>query len=115
MINYIIIAVLILLLGLETWWVVKSVQKFLLVKRLFGDVYADIGTYVEHVKYVHGLELYYGDETLKGLIEHGESTCLNVEEFLEIFAEFEDSELISLPEPDTEQEQDVDDNEAEAQ
>jgi hypothetical protein len=114
MISYITIGVLALVVGLETWWIIKSVQKFLIIKQLFKDVYDDIDSYAEHVKYVHGLELYYGDETLKALIEHGDSTRLSVEEFLEIFSEFEDLEQISLPEPDTEEELAADDDEAEA-
>ena len=114
MISNITIGILVLLIGLETWWIIKSVQKFLVIKQLFKDVYDDVDSYIEHVKYVHSLERYYGDETLKALIEHGESTRLSVEEFLGIFSEFEDLEQINLPDPDTEEELAVDDDEAEA-
>jgi hypothetical protein len=119
MINYITIGVLILLvlaLAFQSWWILKTIKKLWLIKDLFAGAYEGIYSYVEHIKYVHGLERYYGDETLKGLIEHGESTRLSVEEFLEIFSEFEDLEEINLPGPDiTDEELSVDDEETDPQ
>jgi len=98
MVSYIIIGVLVLIIALQTWWILRSIKIMWTIKDLFSSVYASVATYYDHVKYVHSLERYYGDETLKGLIEHGETTCLSVEEFLGIFAEFEDSGEINLPE-----------------
>jgi len=112
MISYITIGILILVIGFETWWILKTIKKLWLIKDLFAGAYEVVSSYVEHIKYVHGLERYYGDETLKGLIEHGESTQLGVEEFLEIFSEFEDLKEINLPDPfTTDEEQSVDDTE----
>ena len=96
--SYIIIGILITIIVLQFWWIFRSIKIMWAIKDLFSSVYANIATYYDHIKYVHSLERYYGDETLKGLIEHGETTCLSVEEFLGIFAEFEDSGEINLPE-----------------
>ena len=110
MISYITIGILALIVVLQAWWIFRSIKLLWIIKDLFSSVYANIATHHEHVKYVHSLERYYGDEILKGLIEHGETTCLGVEEFLAIFAEFEDSGEINIPElEDTEEEDIVDD------
>ena len=46
------------------------------------NVLADnIAEYVGHVKAVHEMEMFYGDQTLKGLIEHGTSLIERIEEF----------------------------------
>ena len=115
MISYITIGVLSLLLVLETWWILRTIKKFWLIKDLFSDTYQEISDYVEHIKRVNELEKYYGDETLKELLEHGESTGYAVEEFLDIFSEFSDLDQINLPEFDTEEAANVDGSENERQ
>ena len=94
MIEYIIISVLVVLLILQTWWIIRSVQKFLLIRDLFEETYGYVLDYKEHVDYVHSLERYYGDETLKGLIDHGEAAALSMDEFLRIFSEFSEFDRI---------------------
>ena len=37
--------------------------------------------YVGHVKAVHEMELFYGDQTLQGLIEHGTKMIEKIEQF----------------------------------
>jgi hypothetical protein len=112
MISYITIGILGAIVILQGWWIFRSIKLLWVIKDLFSSVYANIATYYDHLKHVHSLERYYGDETLKGLIEHGESTCLGVEEFLEIFAEFEDSGEINLPEFEEEEEEEIIDEES---
>ena len=54
--------------------------------------------YVEHVKSVHEMEMFYGDQTLQGLISHGTKMVEKVEgfDFLDLrepdprFEEYED-------------------------
>ena len=98
MIMYVTIGVLGVLFVLQLWWIIRSIQKFLLIRDLFEETYASITEYKEHLEYVHGLDRYFGDETLKGLIDHGESTVLSLEEFLQIFSEFSEFDRINLSE-----------------
>ena len=86
----------------------RSIKKFLLIRDLFEYTYGEVTEYKEHLEYVHGLERYYGDETLKGLIEHGESTVLSLEEFLQIFSEFSEFDRITLPEINEEEDEEPD-------
>jgi hypothetical protein len=57
------------------------------------NVLADnVAQYVGHVKAVHEMEMFYGDQTLKGLIEHGTSLVEKVEEFDFLLNEIEEEE-----------------------
>lgn len=93
---------------LQVWWMWRSLKKFLLIRDMFENAYGEVTEYKEHLEYVHGLERYYGDETLKGLIDHGESTVLSLEEFLQIFSEFSEFDRIILPDIDEEEYEEAD-------
>lgn len=41
----------------------------------------DVAKYVGHVKGVHDMEMFYGDQTLQSLIEHGTQMIQKVEGF----------------------------------
>ncbi len=46
------------------------------------NVLADnIAEYVNHVKSVHEMEVFYGDQTLRNLIEHGTDVVNRIEQF----------------------------------
>tara|TARA_B100001094_G_C18095347_1_gene752713 strand:+ start:950 stop:1255 length:306 start_codon:yes stop_codon:yes gene_type:complete len=40
-----------------------------------------INQYVGHVKSIHDMEMFYGDQTLSALIEHGKAIVSTIEEF----------------------------------
>ena len=40
-----------------------------------------IAEYVGHVKSIHEMEMFYGDQTLKNLIDHGTSLIKKIEDF----------------------------------
>jgi len=46
------------------------------------NILADnIAEYVNHVKSVHEMEVFYGDQTLRSLIEHGTDVVAKIEQF----------------------------------
>ena len=47
----------------------------------------DVAEYVGHVKAVHEMEIFYGDQTLQGLIEHGTKMIEKIEQFDFIISE----------------------------
>jgi len=108
MIEYIIIVLLTALVCFQAWWIYRSIQKFLLIRDYFESAYDSLSEYREHLNYVHGLERYYGDETLKGLIDHGESTASSLEEFLQIFSDFAEFDRIGFPEEQIEETEEED-------
>ena len=40
----------------------------------------EILKFTEHVKSIHELEMFYGDETLQSLVEHGKALCDSLSE-----------------------------------
>ena len=40
-----------------------------------------VNQYVDHVKSIHEMEMFYGDETLKSLISHGSGLIEKIKEF----------------------------------
>ena len=56
--------------------------KILKVKEDDVNELADkIAEYVGHVKSIHEMEMFYGDQTLKNLIDHGTSLIKKIEDF----------------------------------
>ena len=45
------------------------------------DIADNIAEYVGHVKAVHEMEMFYGDQTLQGLISHGTDLVSKIEDF----------------------------------
>ena len=52
----------------------------------------DVAKYVGHVKGVHEMEMFYGDQTLQSLIEHGTQMIERVEAFDFLFSDAEPDE-----------------------
>lgn len=96
--TYFIVTIILmaLIIGLQLWWARKTIQKVLLVRDNIEGVNDLISEYMEHLKHVHSLERYYGDETLEKLISHGEVLQQSVEDYLEIFADYSELERVNL-------------------
>jgi hypothetical protein len=84
------------IIGLQIWWARRTIQKMLLVRDNIDSLNELTSEYLAHIKHVHSLERYYGDETLEELISHGEELSRSVESFLEIFADYSDLEKVNL-------------------
>jgi uncharacterized membrane protein len=54
----------------------------------------DVAKYVGHVKGVHEMEMFYGDQTLQSLIEHGSQMIEKIENFDFLLEQETDSEEI---------------------
>ena len=52
----------------------------------------DVAKYVGHIKGVHEMEMFYGDQTLQSLIEHGTQMIEKVESFDFLFSQDQDLE-----------------------
>lgn len=73
-----------------------SIVKFMAISEGIGSLRDSIVAFTTHLKFVYELEMYYGDETLKALIEHARtlsSSFDEYEEFYDLFDfEFEEDE-----------------------
>ena len=106
MIEYTVISALLCLVGLQGWWIYKSLKKFILMRDLYGEVDTAIYDYVEHLESVHDMERFYGEPVLEKLVIHGKDTVVTMNRFLEVFEDFEDQGELNLDEIyDSEEEQ----------
>ena len=48
----------------------KAITELLSISEELGDIQEMVNSFANHVKAVYGMEMFYGDETLKSLMEH---------------------------------------------
>ena len=86
-----IIVFLLLLISLSAnalmfWYIRKLLQEFRYITDNYDDIGDVLGEFSDHLERVHGLETFYGDETLKGLIDHSREVVEEIKDFTRTFA-----------------------------
>lgn len=56
------------------------------------EVITDLKVYHNHVENIYNLETFYGDETLRALLEHSKAVSERVGNFTTLFSQIEDEE-----------------------
>ena len=67
------------------WFVRNLLTKLLFVSNNLGEVNEVMQKFAEHLDAVHGMETFYGDQTLQGLLQHSELVVQMLGEFDEIY------------------------------
>ena len=75
-----------------------SIMKFTEISAGMLALRESVNDFSNHLEFVYELEMYYGDETLKGLIEHARSLNESLEEYEEFY------DLFDFPEEQSEDE-----------
>lgn len=87
------------------WYVYKFLLRYSELISLIDDIRYKIFIFSNHIKQVHELEIFYGDETLQSLIEHSELLLSSFEQFDEDYVVFdgerEQNELQEIAEDKT--------------
>jgi len=84
--------------GVMFWYLRQLTQRLTFIYDNIGDVADIIANYRTHLKSVYSMEMFYGDETLKYLVDHTRSVSNLLEDFedqeffLEEFESEEDDE-----------------------
>tara|TARA_R100001594_G_scaffold115733_2_gene150640 strand:+ start:74 stop:496 length:423 start_codon:yes stop_codon:yes gene_type:complete len=86
------------IIGLLLWYIKKLTNQLNEITTHFDDFYLKIENYEKHVENIHSLEMFYGDQTLQGLITHSRSLLNDIYDFQEKFIITEEEEF----EPETE-------------
>jgi hypothetical protein len=84
-------------------YVVWLLRKMWVISESFGTIFDSLDHFANHLKSIHELEIFYGDETLAGLIEHSKEVVSDLEA-LEIFYSPEETEEETDGEEETEEE-----------
>jgi len=102
----IVLAVSLIFNGLMYWYSRQLTQKLSFIYDNIGDVSEIITNYRVHLKSVYSMEMFYGDETLKFLIDHTRSIS-------DILQEYEDPEFFveEFEEEDEPQQEELTDGE----
>jgi uncharacterized Fe-S radical SAM superfamily protein PflX len=72
------------------WYIRKLLSKFLFISENLADLVLVVNNYRDHLKKIYGMEMFYGDETIKFLLEHTGS-------LIEILKQYENIYDISIP------------------
>ena len=67
------------------WFVRNLLTKLLFVSNNLGEVNEVMQKFAEHLDAVYGMETFYGDQTLQGLLQHSELVVQMLGEFDEIY------------------------------
>ena len=67
------------------WYIQKAAKDLFFVSDNIASLLAVINSFKEHLENIFGLELYYGDETIKHLIDHSKFVSSEIKVFEDIF------------------------------
>ena len=94
MIYLIVVLIVSLLLNVFSLWYGKKIlEKLLFVSENILFCKKSVDTYSDHLKYVYELDTFYGDETLKSLLEHTVEVRKDILEFEEIYNLIEEEDF----------------------
>jgi hypothetical protein len=96
-----VVGILPFLLALSTvviilllWYIKKSTAETKEITQDFDNFYLKLEQYEKHINDIHGLEMFYGDETLQGLIKHSREILNDIYDFqVKYFIEGEEEDF----------------------
>lgn len=74
------------------WFIYRSIIRMSDLVALIEDVQYKINFFSNHIKKVYDLEMFYGDPTLEGLLEHSRDLIQSFEEFNQDYALLDEEE-----------------------
>ena len=84
-------------------YVAWLLRKLWIISETFGSIFDSLAHFSNHIKSIHELEMFYGDETLGGLMEHSKEIIADIET-LQVFYSEEDIEEEIYGEEETKEE-----------
>ncbi len=68
------------------WYVRELLVRFKFYSENTTELFTNLQEYTEHLEKVNQMEVYFGDPTIQGLLEHSRDVTGVVAEYLEIFS-----------------------------
>ena len=68
------------------WYCRRLTKQFVFFAENVGELETVLDAFSSHLNGVHELEMFYGDETLGGLIKHSRDTVERIKSFYETFS-----------------------------
>ena len=85
MIEYVLLALSVVLNIFFIWYIAKLLKKFLNISDELEGLFVLLEEYSNHVELVYGLERFYGDTTLENLLRHSKSISERANNFRAIY------------------------------
>ena len=79
------------------WYVRELLVRFNFYSENTTELFTNLQEYTEHLEKVNQMEVYFGDPTIQGLLEHSKDVTGVVAEYLEIFS-LEEEDLVDQTE-----------------
>jgi DNA repair ATPase RecN len=93
-----ILVLLAILLAISTtllgWFCYKLVFRLNFVSDNLTELYNRLQEFDQHIDFIHELEMYYGDETLKNLIRHSRDLRNYMKKYKDVMELLEDEQII---------------------
>ena len=90
---YLLLTISLLFNVMLVWYSRKMVIDLSDLSQEVEEVIADLDVYHKHVERIYNLETFYGDETLRALLEHSKAVSERVKDFTTLFSQIEDEEV----------------------
>ena len=78
---------------LLVWYIINLLQRLMFVSENIGALVDSVNIFGDHAKNIYELDVFYGDETLQGLINHLKQLHEDIEEFEQIYSLTEQEEV----------------------
>lgn len=75
------------------WYIRDILGRLTWISQNINDIADLVGTYLTHLKSVHQLEQFYGDQEIKGLVEHTKEMLVILEDYQSAVLELEPVEV----------------------
>jgi len=74
------------------WYIIKLLKELIFISESVDSILSELHDFSGHLKGLHEMEAFYGDETLQSLIRHSEDTVDEIEKFEYMFSFTSDEE-----------------------
>ena len=98
----ILLVLSVVLNGFAIWYIRELLMRFKFYSENAGQLFINLQEYTDHLERVNQMEVFFGDPTIQGLLEHSRDVTVTVAEYLDIFSLEE--EALSAQEEEEEKE-----------
>ena len=82
----ILLGISIIINGFAVWYIRELLIRFKFYSENTGQLFTNLQEYTDHLERVNQMEVYFGDPTIQGLLEHSRDVTVTVAEYLDIFS-----------------------------
>lgn len=82
----VLLGISIIINGFAVWYIRELLIRFKFYSENTGQLFINLQEYTDHLERVNQMEVYFGDPTIQGLLEHSRDVTVTVAEYLDIFS-----------------------------